>query len=375
MKLFGTKRNAAHYERKGGKVRKVIIILFVLALLVTGGVYAFTTFFIRPPDVPEFIPPPRSTPGLQETPPPVEEEEPEPEEEEPEYAQIFTLMVAGQDNVGAHGLSDTIMLVSMDVTNGRVSVINVPRDLKADEPWTGLKINAVYSWTGGSIDSLMESMEAMTGFGIHNYVIIDMQAFVRLVDAIDGVNFDVPRRMHYSDPYQNLYIDLHPGYQLLDGAQALHLVRWRQNNAGTAGYVDGDLGRIRTQQDFMGALARELLQVHNVLRIPELIRIFSENVDTDLALGSILWYANELSNIDSENITFLTMPNLEALIGGVYYQVILLDEWLEMVNAHLNPWLERGVEIGEENLRTWAWKDGTVQLVGEGITIMPRVTE
>jgi len=122
-------------------------------------------------------------------------------------------------------------------------------------------------------------------------------------------------------------------------------------------------------------LARELLQVHNVLRIPELIRIFSDNVKTDLALGSILWYANELSNIDSENITFLTMPNLEALIGGVYYQVIVLDEWLEMVNTYLNPWLTRGVEIEEENLRTWVWKDGVVQLVGEGITFMPWVAE
>ena len=51
--------------------------------------------------------------------------------------------------------------------------------------------------------------------------------------------------------------------------------------------------------------------------------------------------------------------------------MILLDECLEMVNAYLNPWLERGVEIAEENLRTWAWKDGVVQLVGEGITFMP----
>jgi len=373
MKIFGTKRNAAHYEKKkGGKARKVIIILLILALLVTGGVYAFTNFFIRPPAPPEFVEPPRPTPEPQETPSPVEEEY-VPEEYEPEFPLIYTFLVAGQDNVGELGLSDTIMLVAMDVTNGRVNVINVPRDMKADEPWAVPKINSVLAWTA-SIDRLMESVEAMTGFLPRYYVILDMQAFSDLVDVVGGVYFDVPRRMHYHDPYQSLYINLQPGYQQLDGERALHLVRWRQNNAGTAGYVDGDLGRIRTQQDFMGALARELLQPRNILRIPEIVRIFSENVETDLAVGYILWLAQQMSYIESENITFLTMPNLEAQIGGVYYQIIELDEWIEMINAYLNPWPGR-VEIQEENLRAWAWKDGVVQRVGEGLTFTPRSTE
>jgi len=369
MKIFGTKRNAAHFERKGGKVRKVLLILLILALLVTGGVYAFTTFFIRPPEVPEFVMPPRPTPGPQETPPPVMEEEEEPEPDEPEGPQIYTLMIAGQDNVGEYGLSDTIMLVMMDLVEGSLAVINVPRDLKADEPWVGSKINTVYAMTQ-SIDRLKESIEAMTGFKPFNYVILDMYAFTELVDVVGGVYFDVPRRMHYSDPFQNLYIDLQPGYQHLDGERALHLVRWRKNNNYTAGYVDGDLGRIRTQQDFMRALAGELLQPRNILRIPELVRIFMDNVETDLSLGSIVWFAQQLSYIDSEDITFLMMPNLEANIGGISYQLIVLDEWLEMLNAYFNPWLNQtGFEFQEENLRVWAWRDGVAGLVGEGLAV------
>jgi len=357
MKIFGTKRNAVHYERKGGKVRKVFTVLLILAVLVTGGVYAFTNFFIQPPPQTEFVEPPRPTPTAQVVVP----EEPEPEDLD--LPMVRTLMVVGQDDVGERGLSDTIMLVRMDVTNSEVNVINIPRDLKVDEPWAGAKANSVYAWTG-SMDRLMESMEALIGFLPDNYVMLDMQAFVDLVDVVGGVNFDVPRRMHYSDPYQDLYIDLEPGYQRLDGDGAIQLVRWRQNNAGTAGYVDGDIGRIAMQQEFMGALARELLQVHNITRIPEIAGIFTEYVRTDLELGSIIWYAQQLMNVDSESISFHTVPH--DFWGA--YVVLILDEWLEMLNTYLKPF---PYEIYEENLRVHAFQDGIVQLLGEGRTFTP----
>jgi len=361
MKIFGTKRNAAHYERKGGKVRKVLSVLLVLALLTTGGVYAFMTFFIQPPTAREWVLPPEPPrpPAHEQTEP---TPKPEPEDGEP---LVRTLMVAGQDDVGERGLSDTIMLVRMDVTNGAVSVITVPRDLKVDEPWAMPKINSVYAWTG-SIDRLMESVEALTGFLPDNYVMLDMQAFVDLVDAVGGVYFDVPRRMHYSDPYQDLYIDLHPGHQHLDGDRAIQLVRWRQNNAGTVGYADGDIGRIAMQQEFMGALARELLQIQNVVRIGEIAGIFMDHVRTDLELGAIAWYAQQLMSMDSENITFLTVPHI---FDGPYV-ILILEEWLEMINTYLNP-NPLLFEIREENLRVHAVKDGVVQLVGEGRTFTP----
>jgi len=359
MKIFGTKRNAAHYERKGGKARKIITALLILALLATGGVYAFTHFFIQPPTQGIFIPPPRP-PAQDQTVPTIE---PKPWDGESEFPEVFTLLVAGQDDVGERGLSDTVMLVTTDVTNGRVNVLNIPRDLKVDEPWAMPKINSVYAWTG-SIDRLMESVEALTGFLPDNYVMLDMQAFVDLVDVVGGVYFNVPRRMHYSDPFQDLYIDLQPGYQQLDGDGAIQLVRWRQNNAGTAGYADGDIGRIRTQQDFMGALARELLQIRNVTRIGEIAGIFTEHVRTDLPYGTIAWYATQLMDMDSENIVFLTVPHY---LEGPYV-ILILDEWLEMLNTYLKPF---PYEIREENLRVHTWKDGIVQLVGEGMTFTP----
>jgi len=363
MKIFGTKRNADHIAKKGGKAKKVIITLLVLALLLGGGAYAFMTLFVRPPE-PQDLVPPRETPSINQT-----QADPVPPDDfatESEQPDILTLLIAGQDDVGEYGLSDTVMLVALDVTNGRVNVINIPRDLKVDGP--APKINAVYAMTGGSMDRLMEAAEAITGFMPQNYVMLDMQAFADLVDVIDGVYFDVPRRMLYDDPYQDLHINLEAGWQHLNGDQALQFVRWRQNNDGT-GLIDGDLGRIGHQQDFMRALAGELLQIGNVARIGDIARIFTEYVETDLYLGNIVWFAQQLMSMDSENITFLTIPNYEAVINGGYYQVIQLEEWLEMLNAYLNP---SAYEIREENLRVFAWTNGSVQLVGEGLAFVTR---
>ena len=72
---------------------------------------------------------------------------------------------------------------------------------------------------------------------------MDFEGFRDLIDAIGGVEFDVPTRMYYTDPKQNLEIDLYPGKQLLDGKKAEMFMRFRQNNDGT-GYAEGDIGRM-----------------------------------------------------------------------------------------------------------------------------------
>ena len=329
------------HRKRRRKSKKGIKTLLILALLIVGTVVGFLVFFVRPPAQTVL---------------------------DPSENEIFTILVVGQDNVGAYGLSDTIMLVSLDVTNSRLHVVSIPRDTKVDESWSIPKINSVYAMTGGSASRLVEAVEAITGFPMNGYVILDMQAFTDLVDVVDGVYFDVPRYMRYDDPCQDLHIHLQPGYQHLDGEQALHLIRWRQNNDGT-GFPNGDLGRIGMQQDFMQALAGEMLEIRSPLRVFNMARVFGEHVETNLHLGNLIWFAQRLLAVDREDIHFLMIPNSAANIGGISYQAIQLEQWLEMVNADLNP---SSVSVREENLRMFAWKGGSVQLVGEGRTLTSR---
>ena len=171
-------------------------------------------------------------------------------------------------------------------------------------------------------------------------VCVDLKGFTALVDAIGGIDFEVPINMNYDDPIQNLSIHFQKGMQHLNGADALRVVRFRHNNDGT-GYGTEDIGRIGTQQAFLKAVAKQLLQIGNVKNIPALVDIFYTYVKTDLTTGNLVWLGNEALNIGTENIRFATLPG----DGSGYYNkqsVYVLDAQAtcDLVNEALNPYNE-----------------------------------
>ena len=365
MKLFGTNKGAARrtekYERayqperetqpvrrrrrrRRGRARRVLLILLAIIVLLAGGAFALWNVFVQPPPI--------DRPAFHLSPDDIAA----PETAAGEDGEIFTILIAGQDNVGTIGLTDTLMVAAVDTRNGAVNVVSIPRDTKVDVNWQTPKINSVFPMTG-SIDRLVDEVEKMMGFRPDFYVSLNLRALSELVDTIGGVYFNVPIRMRYDDPHDSppLHISLDPGYQMLNGNQAVQLVRFRQNNDGS-GY--GDLGRIATQQAFLQAVARELLQIRNVGRIGDLAGIFFEHVDTDLPLGSMVWLATQLMDIDDEDINFHMMPNV---VGN--FVVLELEEWLELMNAYFNPF---PVLVTEENVRVFVQRGGAAQLTGGG---------
>ena len=112
------------------------------------------------------------------------------------------------------------------------------------------------------------------------------------MNAIDGVDFNVPVNMDYDDPYQDLHIHFSAGMQHLTGEEALKVVRFRHNNDGS-GYGSEDIGRMQTQQNFLKAVAQQTLTLSNVDKIDTFVKIFQQYVDTDLTLGNLAWLAKE----------------------------------------------------------------------------------
>ena len=344
--------------RRRSRLKKALLITGIVLFVLVGSAYAFMTLFPTPPDVQGYHP---SSPSADSS-DPIDHTVIAPGQARDPINRpsgIYTILVAGQDDEG--GLTDTLMIAAVDTLNGAINIVNIPRDTMVDIPWEVRKINGVLP--GFGIDRLMREMERILGFHPDNYVILDLVAFEALVNAIDGVYFDVPVRMFYVDTCQDppLRIDLQPGYQHLDGAQALQLVRFR-------GYQDADIGRIHTQQAFLGAVAGELLQVRNITRIPTLIDIFVSYVDTDLDVRELAWFADQVRNIDSEDINFHTLPgDYDAWIGGISYVIIDPDEWLLMVNSYLYPFPER-TPVTLENVRLWVRAPGGLSLVGDDIS-------
>ena len=159
---------------------------------------------------------------------------------------FYTVLLCGTDD--GNGGSDTIMLAAVDTETKAIHVVSIPRDTLVNEDWTVKKINSAYNRSG--IEGVEEQVEKIVGFPVDFYVTVDLQAFIDLVNAIDGVDFEVPIDMNYDDPAQDLHIHFSAGMQHLDGQEAMEVVRFRHNNDGS-GYPLQDLDRIKTQQAFL----------------------------------------------------------------------------------------------------------------------------
>lgn len=243
----------------------------------------------------------------------------EEEEQAVELSGSKVILVVGCDNRGSHnvGLTDTMMLVFMDMDDKTVDVLSIPRDTYVQIPGYGKdKINAAYS-NGGGIERTKETVEYLTGIAIDNYVIVDFQGFVECIDAIGGVDVEVDQRMY--KPSEN--IDLQPGATTLTGEQALGFVRYR-------GYVNGDLGRIEHQQYFIKQLADQMLTLSNLAKVPELIRIGTDNISTDMKLSDLVDMATYMIQMDMTKLNMHTIP-CEAKwmpYGGLWISFVFIQE-------------------------------------------------
>ena len=318
-------------HRRGG-VRLTVnqwLLLAVVALLV-GCIAAFFLRFFRPPEQKLEEP---ELPALSD------EELSDQEREELEALRshlerkdnFYTILVSGVDD--GNGGSDTNILLAVDTQAGYIHGVSIPRDTKAVINGKNRKINAAYSI--GGMDLLAQTISEQLGIPVDYTVLVDLQGFVALVNAIDGVDFYVPLDMDYDDPIQNLSIHFSKGMQHLNGQQALEVVRFRHNNDGT-GYGSEDIGRMQTQQNFLKAVAQQTLRVDNLDKINEFVRIFNTYVETDLTLGNLAWLGTQAIQIGAENISFSTLP------GQWIDPYIYLDAaaTLEVVNQSINPYVE-----------------------------------
>ncbi len=246
----------------------------------------------------------------------------------------YTILLGGLDD--ENGGSDTNLLVALDADQKEINVVSLPRDTLLDVSWSVKKLNNAYHH--GGISQTQAEITRLLGIPVDYYVTVDLRAFVELVNAIGGVDFDIPVNMDYDDPYQDLHIHFQSGLRHLDGAEALQVVRWRQNNDGT-GYATADIGRIGTQQEFLKAVAKQTLQISNWDKVSAMAEIFEKWVETDLKLSNLIWLGEQALTIGNDNIAFHTLPGDGSgyYKGGSYY-VLDPEATLDMVNTYFNPY-------------------------------------
>ena len=218
------------------------------------------------------------------------------------------------------GLTDTIMLGSYDMDAGRVDVISIPRDTYYEREGVRsvaeLKINSIYS-VKKAVGTATAVSDLLMGVPIHYYVVVDYDAVKKVVNAMGGVPMNIPFHMRYSDPYDEppLEIDLPAGYQVLNGDKAVQFLRFRKGSPGYKSYPEGDIGRVKAQQEFVKSAFRQALG----LSLPKVVSTTLENVDSDIPLGMAAKLAAKAAGLSGEDIQTYTIPGKSGNKKGLSF--------------------------------------------------------
>ncbi len=292
-------------QRQSRKVRwdRVLLLLIVLLIAVVAlagaTVYAYLNIV-------------RTTPVAQ-----VVKQSERPPETLSNRVNILLLGVDDKDHENPYDLarrSDTMMVASISPQNGTVNVLSLPRDTKVNIPGRkGYdKLNHAYAYGGAEL--ARSTVEQFLHVPINNYVVIDWQAFIKVIDILGGVDLYVEHNMNYKDPYADLEIHINQGYQHLDGEKAGEYVRFRSDELG-------DIGRVQRQQRFIKALAKETLQVGTILKVPALVNTLNEYIETDMSAMTMVKVANSLKSFNAGDLHAEMLPGDFATLEGLSYWI------------------------------------------------------
>lgn len=326
------------WGRRRLAVRISIIAVASVLLLVMGTALA-VRLYVRAPDDNEPIIPNIPTPSSTIMPSGTSPDSEDPDDQTDDEIGfvkrdgVYTFLLAGLNE----GLTDTLMVATLDTEQKTCHVLSIPRDTVIENATRRLKkINSAYTQQKNvdepGIAQLKKEVGTLIGFQPQYAAIVDYNAFVKLIDTIKGVDFNVPMNMYVAGEG----INLRKGQQTLTGNQALQLVRFRVNADGT-GY--NDYGRMETQQQLLIAAAKKALS--NWTKFPEYLKIAQENVTGDIDWGQMLWFAEQVNNIGMDNVVFNVLPTYSvhapAELDDGWYEAVLPDEALELINLTINP--------------------------------------
>ncbi|MDF3000075.1 MAG: LytR family transcriptional regulator [Bacillota bacterium] len=223
------------------------------------------------------------------------------------------------------GLTDTIMLASFDTDAKHVDLISVPRDTYYHREGYNSegenKINAAYR--KDPVNTAKAVSEVLLGMPINYYVVVDYDGVAKIVDSMGGVPMDIKFDMKYSDPYDKppLNINIKKGYQVLDGKTSVLFLRYRK------GYLEGDIGRVKAQQEFMKSAFKQSIG----LDLPKIAKTVFENVKSDINLGTATKLAKNAMGISAEDIETYMIP-ATPLPDPPFYVIPNAEGIADMIN-------------------------------------------
>ena len=241
----------------------------------------------------------------------------------------FSVLLVGLDHVpatkGDPGIirrSDSVMVATTDYDTKQVRLLSIPRDgwvmhWQGDRNYGYERLASTYSLGQqtnlndplAGIQRTKESVAKLLDIKIDYYVVIEFEGLAKLVDALGGLEIDVPMDMNYDDKAAALHIHFKKGRQHLNGEQVVQYARFRDKKLA-------DLGRMPRQQEVVKLILQEMMKASNLAKLPELARIMHESVLTNFSLDELIALAQHIDEYSPDCIQNRTIDNYWSLEPG-----------------------------------------------------------
>ena len=315
--------------KKKKKIWKKVLLVIILILLIAGSVFAYRVY--------------KNGWGLSGMLATVVGHN---EETRKSLGELQVLLMGVSTDQEGVALTDTIIVASYNPNTQKAVLLSIPRDsftgTNVKRAKASDKINSIYNLTKDPMETV-EAVNELTGLDLQYYAIVQTEALIELVDAVGPIQFDVPIDMNYDDVTQDLHIHLEAGVQEIDGEKAEQLLRFRHNNDGTSyptEYGDNDLGRMRTQREFLTAVIEQTVKLENITKLGSILDIANRNLITNLDFNLLKDYLPYAVEFNTENLLTESLPgsvpNLNQT-NGVSVFVVDEDETAQLIKELFYP--------------------------------------
>lgn len=254
---------------------------------------------------------------------------------DPKFDNV-SILIMGVDasnvrNNNENSRTDALMVATLNKDDKSVKLVSIPRDTLVMIPEVGYESKINHAHAFGGTRATIDTVENLLDIPIDYYVKVNFEAFIDVVDAVNGITVDVPYEFMEQDSTDKANsIHLLAGEQDLDGEEALALARTRK--------LDNDIERGKRQQDIIKAIVNKAVSVNSILKYDDIIEAVGSNMTTNMTFSemkSFIAYGTEGTNL---NIESLTLEGTDYQPTGTYYwklDELALGETKRMLQSHL----------------------------------------
>ena len=240
--------------------------------------------------------------------------------------------------------ADSIILARVDPIHKRVTMLSIPRDTRVLWKGSYMKINAVHFYDGAN--GMVQAVNELCGVHIAHYAEVNFDGLAGITDALGGVTVNVEQYMRDTENFSDV-VELYPGVQKLNGAQALFFTRVRY------AFADSDYTRMRHQRTFIKAMIAQILNTGDPVAIANIVNSTARMVITDLSVSDIISLGTQMIGMNTDKDIYTAyVPSEGTEIDGQSYVIAdkdALAKMMKVIDAGDDPSSLNGQTDAEAN--------------------------